>query len=141
MLRAIVLGVVIFCLSPGVLPTASAQEHRSSAVAREFQRENPCPSTGQTSGACPGWIKDHIIALRCGGPDDPANMQWQTVEEAKAKDKWELNCARDQTVGVSREELEGYPKGHFGGNDPGGIVLRGSSVITQEQAREAEHPE
>ena len=28
-LRAIVLGVVVFCLSPGVLPTASAQEHRS----------------------------------------------------------------------------------------------------------------
>ena len=59
--RAIVLGAAIFCLWAGVLPnTASAQEHRSPVVAREFQQEHPCPSTGQTSGACPGYIKDHI---------------------------------------------------------------------------------
>ena len=24
-----------------------------------------------------------------GGADAPSNMQWQTIEEAKAKDKWE----------------------------------------------------
>lgn len=23
-----------------------------------------------------------------GGADDPGNMQWQTKEDAKAKDKW-----------------------------------------------------
>ncbi len=136
--RAIVLGVVIFCLSPGVLPSiaAMAEEGRSSAVAREFQREHPCPSTGQTSGPCPGYRKDHIKPLACGGPDDPANMQWQTIAEAAAKDKWELDCARD--------ELDGYQKGHPGGRDPNGIVLRGSSNVIRGQAevrREAEHPE
>jgi len=26
-------------------------------------------------------------ALKCGGPDDPSNMQWQTTPDAKAKDK------------------------------------------------------
>ena len=26
--------------------------------------------------------------LACGGLDDASNMQWQTVEEARAKDKW-----------------------------------------------------
>src|SRR5947209_3281955 len=69
--------------------TSSGTERRSRATTREFQREHPCPSTGSTSGACPGYTKDHIIALKRGGPDSPSNMQWQTKEEAKAKDKWE----------------------------------------------------
>ena len=50
---------------------------------------NPCPSTGKSYGACPGWIKDHIVALCKGGADAVWNLQWQTVAEAKAKDKWE----------------------------------------------------
>ena len=29
---------------------------------------------------------DHIVPLCAGGPDGPENMQWQAVEEAKAKD-------------------------------------------------------
>lgn len=29
------------------------------------------------------------IALDCGGLDSVENMQWQTVAEDKAKDKWE----------------------------------------------------
>jgi hypothetical protein len=32
---------------------------------------------------------DHIVPLKRGGCDCPSNMQWQTREEAKAKDKWE----------------------------------------------------
>jgi hypothetical protein len=34
-----------------VVNSATASEHRSSAVTREFQRKRPCPSTGRTSGA------------------------------------------------------------------------------------------
>jgi hypothetical protein len=34
-------------------------------------------------------VIDHINPLACGGPDSPSNMQWQTKEAAKAKDKWE----------------------------------------------------
>jgi hypothetical protein len=72
-----------------------AAEHRSRAVTREFQREHPCPSTGLTTGACPGYWKDHIVPLACGGPDAASNMQWQTVEDARAKDAWERrSCAR-----------------------------------------------
>ena len=44
--------------------------------------------TGYPNGRS-GHIVDHIIPLACGGPDTPENMQWQTVEEAKAKDKIE----------------------------------------------------
>jgi hypothetical protein len=34
---------------------------------------------GRTSGACPGYVKDHIKALKCGGLDAVLNLQWQTT--------------------------------------------------------------
>lgn len=37
----------------------------------------------------PGYVIDHIKPLACGGADNSSNMQWQTTQEAKAKDKWE----------------------------------------------------
>lgn len=37
----------------------------------------------------PGYVVDHICALACGGLDAPKNMQFQTIADAKAKDKWE----------------------------------------------------
>lgn len=63
--------------------------HRSRAARAEFMRTHPCPANGHTKGACPGYVVDHIKALKHGGADVPANMQWQTVEAAKAKDRWE----------------------------------------------------
>ena len=93
-LRRTLLFAVLACclaLAPSVV---SAREYRSSTVKHEFQRQHPCPSTGRTTGACPGYIKDHIRALACGGPDSVANLQWQTVAEAKAKDKWETKGCR-----------------------------------------------
>lgn len=62
---------------------------RSVAARSAFMRMRPCPATGGSSGVCPGYVVDHIVPLANGGADDPSNMQWQTVEEAKAKDKWE----------------------------------------------------
>ena len=62
---------------------------RSSAARREFQRLHPCPSTGKATGACGGHVVDHIIPLKRGGLDAPSNMQWQTIAEAKAKDRAE----------------------------------------------------
>src|SRR5262245_1345881 len=32
-----------------------------------------------------GYVVDYIVPLKCGGPDIPSNMEWLTVEEAKAK--------------------------------------------------------
>jgi hypothetical protein len=54
-----------------------------------FLRAHPCPTTGKPAGACPGYVVDHIRPLCAGGPDTPANMQWQTVAEAKRKDREE----------------------------------------------------
>jgi hypothetical protein len=79
-----------------VLPgSARAEQYRSASVKREFQMTLPCPATGRTSGVCPGYVKDHVLPLACAGPDAVSNLQWQTIRDAKAKDKWETKgCAR-----------------------------------------------
>jgi hypothetical protein len=58
----------------------------------ELEHEHPCPSTGKTSGRCPGYVVDHVNPLECGGADAPSNMQWQTKAAAKAKDSTESRC-------------------------------------------------
>lgn len=73
---------------------AEAKTKRSHKAIAQFKYQQPCPSTGGSKGACPGWTIDHVIALECGGADRPENMQWQTKEDAKAKDKWEREGCR-----------------------------------------------
>jgi hypothetical protein len=34
-------------------------------------------------------VIDHVMPLKRGGADAPSNMQWQTIQAAKAKDKIE----------------------------------------------------
>lgn len=69
--------------------TSHAGAFRSKAVLREFVNQQACPSTGLHRLPCKGWVMDHIKPLACGGADAVANLQWQTREAAKAKDKWE----------------------------------------------------
>lgn len=66
-------------------PQASqtTKHKRSAAAKRAFMRQSGYPH------GRPGYVVDHIIPLACGGADAPYNMQWQTIAEAKAKDRWE----------------------------------------------------
>ena len=41
------------------------------------------------SDARPGYVVDHIVALKRGGRDAPSTMERQTIEVAKAKDRRE----------------------------------------------------
>lgn len=56
---------------------------RSGSARHQFMLQ-----TGYPHGR-KGYVIDHIVPLKHGGADSPNNMQWQTKEEAKAKDKWE----------------------------------------------------
>lgn len=73
---------------------ASAKVKRSHKVLASFKYHNPCPATGQVQKRCIGYIIDHIEPLCAGGADTVANLQWQTVTDAKAKDVLEKRqCA------------------------------------------------
>jgi len=73
----------------GVKRDAHGKIARDPHAKEAFRKSNPCPATGKTYGACPGYVIDHVQAIKRGGADDPSNMQWQTGAGAKAKDKWE----------------------------------------------------
>lgn len=71
-------------------------DFRASATKFHFFKLHPCPG-GPDEGSlkrCHGYVIDHICPLECCGKDDPANMQWQTIEDGKAKDRWEGDCKR-----------------------------------------------
>lgn len=82
------LAVLILMLAVPPAPTFAKQK-RSTVERHAFVKSNPCPATGRARLPCPGYVIDHVVPLKRGGPDKPSNMQWQTKEEAKAKDKWE----------------------------------------------------
>ena len=68
---------------------------RRADVRAAFQKIHPCPSTGLTSGACPGYARDHVIPLKCGGCDAVSNLSYlPNVLKSGAgklpKDRWEL---------------------------------------------------
>src|SRR6266852_29264 len=72
-----------------------ATTQRDPAQRAAFVKEHPCPSSGKTKRRCPGYVVDHIVPLCAGGRDHPSNMQWQTVAEAKQKDRIEeQECRR-----------------------------------------------
>ena len=73
----------------GVVREKHGRIKRSGSVRAAFMREHPCPATGLRYGACCGWVVDHVKALKRGCADAVGNMQWQTVEDAKAKDRVE----------------------------------------------------
>jgi hypothetical protein len=62
--------------------------NRSAAARYEFMKQS-----GYAKGR-KGYVVDHIVPLEYGGADIPANMQWQTVQDAKIKDRTERNCRR-----------------------------------------------
>ena len=74
--------------------TADGSIRRRSDVLTAFNKVHPCPATGLSSGACPGWHRDHIIPLSACGCDAVSNLQWLPVEIKTCKgdyckDRWE----------------------------------------------------
>lgn len=78
------------------LALTAAAGPRSAAAIAEFRRAHPCPTTGQASGACPGWQVDHVVPLCSGGADAAVNMQWLTVEAHKRKTTEDVRVCRTE---------------------------------------------
>lgn len=83
-----------------LLPQAAFSETRRDPAQRAaFMKAHPCPANEKTRGSCPGYVVDHVKPLCAGGADHPSNMQWQTVAEAKKKDKLERQtCAKPKRL-------------------------------------------
>lgn len=83
----------IYAPRAGIRRDSRGRIYRSKEAKDQFKRDNPCPANGKPYGRCPGYVIDHIQPLACGGADAPATMQWQSIEDGKAKDKIERrNC-------------------------------------------------
>ena len=69
--------VGVVCVLLGLTgATASAKTERKASEVLAFKRHNPCPSTGERGGKCPGYVVDHIQPLCAGGADNhQTNMQ------------------------------------------------------------------
>lgn len=89
------LALCLTCTTSSV-SLACTPVKRSAAVLRAFRKTHPCPATGQTTGACPGWVIDHGLSLCLTGPqgDVVYNLSWQSVEDAKKKDVLEKALCR-----------------------------------------------
>lgn len=87
---------LIVTVGVAVLAASAPAIERSRAVVAEFRRTNPCPSTGRSRGACPGYQVDHRQALVCGGRDSVDNLQWLSIEEHKAKTRVEVKLCRSR---------------------------------------------
>lgn len=83
------IAALIAIVAAGMTSYPSDAFSRDPAVRKAFQRANPCPSNGKKVGACPGYVVDHKKPLCAGGQDRVFNMQWQTISEAKKKDRLE----------------------------------------------------
>lgn len=72
---------------------------RSATVLRAYRRLHPCPATGLSEGACPGWQINHVIPLASGGCDSVVNLQWvpvriKTCGAPWCIDRWERRYYR-----------------------------------------------
>ncbi len=72
-----------------VIRDSDGKIKRSASVVRQFKKQNPCPANGNTKGPCPGYVVDHIHPLCHCGDDAVYNMQWQNLEDDKAKNRLE----------------------------------------------------
>ena len=76
------------------LAVSSFAAERSRVQRAAFVRAVPCPETGVTRAACPGWEVDHVVPLCAGGADRADNMQWLSVAGHKVKTRQDVKSCR-----------------------------------------------
>ena len=101
-----------FAALAAIASPCSAADSRSFRAEVLFRLENPCPATGETRGECKGYVIDRVIPLACGGVEEPSNMQWQTIAQAREKDRWEkIGCrpGRKLVLPTPAVDAEAFP--------------------------------
>ena len=68
---------------------ADGSIHRDYKVISAHKKKHPCPSTGLTTGACPGWSLNHNCSLACGCVDAVWNLSWMRNDVKKIIDGYE----------------------------------------------------
>lgn len=95
MIASIVIGAaLVLVLLQTTPPTYVPAPPRDPAQVRLFRTMHACPSTNDMTGACPGWVVDHIYPLCAGGKDLPSNMAWQEQRQSYLKDRLERDFCR-----------------------------------------------
>jgi hypothetical protein len=92
-MRLPTIALLVLLALPGELANEDARPPFTVSPARVQARE-PLPVDRRDTRSCPGYVIDHNKPLACGGADSPENMQWQTIDDAKEKDKWERKGCR-----------------------------------------------
>lgn len=69
---------------PGCARDSKGHIVKPPSAKDDFRQSNPCPSTGKTSGGCPGYEVAHKTPLSQGGLDAAVNLQWLSKDELKA---------------------------------------------------------
>jgi hypothetical protein len=103
---------LLLATTSATLAAAPPDAQRSFKAEVLFRLANPCPSTGETRGECRGYVIDRVIPLVCGGGEEPGNMQWQTIAQAREKDRWErIGCrpGRKLVIPGPPSFAEAYP--------------------------------
>ena len=61
-------------------PSGSSIKELDAYRRDAFQRRNPCPSTGNTYGQCPGYVARDVAPENRGGA---WTLRWMTTEESE----------------------------------------------------------
>lgn len=88
MIKSLLILALLFSLN------AEAVTKRTYQAKKSFRVHNPCPVTNKTTGACRGYVVDHLVPLCADGLDHPDNMQWSKKKESYKKDTEERFICR-----------------------------------------------
>lgn len=82
---------VLILLVLALSTTAFARDPKQVAA---FRKTHACPATNLFTGACKGWVVDHVRPLCFSGADHPDNMTWEEQKVSYLKDAFEREaCA------------------------------------------------
>jgi hypothetical protein len=63
-------------------PIVASASSRTQRARADFRKLKPCPSTGKSSGDCPGYTMAYKTPLNGGGANAAGNLHWKPTQVA-----------------------------------------------------------